>query len=194
MKKYVLILLMIVSPLIGQENKAQQMNFPYVNNSLKLYTALGLPTGIGLVYAPEIRSSINNNVLNVLNFDLQWIGVDVAADIASHQLNHLLAVGFGFSFQYSVGTLLANGARFYVDLLGVGIQFGIVEGGMILSINSLGIQSTFSNGFYVAVRTKLNLSRNMRHNTISVGYGGYVAIGYDFGKLINPKDYEPRMK
>lgn len=74
--KKILLLVLLCSPMMTQENNQVMMNFPYVNNTLKMYMALGLPTGIGLLYAPEIRSSINNNILHVLNFDLKFLGVD----------------------------------------------------------------------------------------------------------------------
>jgi len=90
MKKLLLLSLLIASPLMAQDNT--KMNLPYVNNSLKLYTALGLPTGVGLLYAPEFRSSINNNVLHVLNFDVKFLVFDstgVGLDL----------VGFDVGFQ-----------------------------------------------------------------------------------------------
>ena len=187
MKKYILVLLMIVSPLMAQDNT--KMNFPYVNNSLKLYATIGLPLGIGFLYAPEFRSSINNNVLHVLNFDVKFLGFDstgVGMDI----------VGFDVGFQYSVGSLLSNGSRFYIDLIGVGFGAGFIENtsGRIASLNILGIQYTVSNGFYWALRSHINFERRYEYKNVSTSFGAYLALGYDFGKKINPKDYEARSR
>lgn len=188
MKKSLILIILATSPLIGQERQ----NFPYINHSLKLYTALGLPTGIGFLYAPEIRGSINDNVLHVLNFDLKWIGIDRTGNINNTDFNKQISMGFGSSFQYSVGSILSDGSRFYIDLVGVGYQSGLIDKGNFVSIHLLGYQNTLSNGFYWGIRTKLNLIRDTSQQIVT-GFGGYIAIGYDFGKKLNPKDYEARI-
>ena len=187
MKKYILVLLMLTSPLMAQDNT--QMNFPYVNNSLKLYATIGLPLGIGFLYAPEFRSSINNNVLHVLNFDVKFLGLD-ATGVGLHLL------GFDLGFQYSVGSLLSNGGRFYVDLIGVGLGGGFCEGddGTIIRINLPGFQNTLANGFYWAIRTHIAIQEDVRERNYKGSFGAYLALGYDFGKKINPKDYESRSR
>ncbi|MGL4562672.1 MAG: hypothetical protein ACRCVW_02300 [Brevinema sp.] len=190
MRKILILLILAISPLIAQEQK----HFPYINHSLKLYTALGLPTGIGFLYAPEIRSSINDNVLHILNFDLKWIGIDRTGNLSNGSFNKSISIGFASSFQYSVGSLLSDGSRFYIDLIGIGYQSGVVDKGNFVSIYLLGYQNTLSNGFYWGIRTKMNLITNPLNQQIVIGFGGYVAIGYDFGKKLNPKDYNSRMK
>ncbi|MGL4368011.1 MAG: hypothetical protein ACRCTQ_07030 [Brevinemataceae bacterium] len=189
MKKYILLLLIIlVSPMMAQENKQAIGNFPYVNNTFKMYVALGLPIGVGFLYAPEFRSSINNNILHVLNFDVKFVGVNMSAV-------GLDLLGFDVGIQYSVGTILASGARFYVDLIGVGISYGFHEhSGQLLQINILGFQSTSANGFYIALRSYVSLARRAKNYPIKPSFAAYLAIGYDFGKKINPKDYESRMR
>ncbi len=189
MKKILIALILVTSPLIGQEKK----NFPYLNHSLKVYIALGLPTGIGLLYAPEIRGSIDDNVLHVFNFDLKWIGIDRTGNISKEGFSESISVGFASSFQYSVGSLLADGSRFYIDLIGVGYQSGLVDKGYFVSVNLLGYQNTLANGFYWGIRTKMNLISSPDQQLV-IGFGGYIAMGYDFGKILNPKDYEPRAK
>ena len=184
MKKMLLLTLMLASPLMGQDNT--KMNFPYVNNSLKLYATIGLPTGIGFLYAPEFRSSVNDNVLHVLNFDVKFLGLD-ATGVGLHLL------GFDLGFQYSVGSLLSNGGRFYVDLIGVGWGGGFCEGdGSIIRINLPGFQNTLANGFYWALRTHVALQEHKREHIYKASFGAYLALGYDFGKKMNPKDYESR--
>lgn len=190
MKKILILFILVISPLIAQEKK----EFPYINHSLKLYIALGLPTGIGLLYAPEIRSSINDNVLHVLNFDLKWIGIDRTGNLSKENFSKSISVGFGSSFQYSVGSILSDGSRFYIDLIGVGYQSGLVDTGNFVSIHLLGYQNTLSNGFYWGIRTKMNLIQNPITQKIVFGFGGYITMGYDFGKKLNPKDYESRIK
>ena len=189
MKKVLILLLLVTSPLIGQDRE----NFPYLNHSLKVYVALGLPTGIGLLYAPEIRGSINDNVLHVLNFDLKWVGVDRTGNTSNGGFSESISIGFASSFQYSVGSLLADGARFYIDLIGVGYQSGLVDKGNFVSVNLLGYQNTLANGFYWGIRTKMNLISSPDQKLV-IGFGGYIAMGYDFGKILNPKDYESRTK
>ncbi|MDK2818726.1 MAG: hypothetical protein KFW21_04680 [Spirochaetota bacterium] len=189
MKKMLILLTLITSPLTGQEEK----NFLYINHSLKLYAALGLPTGIGFLYAPEIRSSIDDNVLHVLNFDLKWLGIERTGNLSGGSFNKQISVGFASSFQYSVGSILSDGSRFYIDLIGVGYQSGLIDTGSFVSIYLLGYQNTLFNGFYWGIRTKMNLIRDPNQQLI-VGFGGYIAMGYDFGKKLNPKDYDSRMK
>ncbi|MGL4368013.1 MAG: hypothetical protein ACRCTQ_07040 [Brevinemataceae bacterium] len=191
MKKYILLLLLIlVSPMMAQENKQTSLpKFAYINPSIKFYFTLGLPLGFGLLFAPEIRSSINNNVLHVLNFDIKYIGIDVSPTAVE-------CSGIGVNFQYSIGSILASGGRFYVDLIGVGYNLGIMESQRpYLTVNTIGFQNTLSNGFYWGIRTYLTLMKDRREtDRWRTGFGAYLAIGYDFGKKINPKDYESRMR
>ncbi|MGL4368012.1 MAG: hypothetical protein ACRCTQ_07035 [Brevinemataceae bacterium] len=186
MKKYILLLLIIlVSPMMAQENKQAIGNFPYINNTFKMYVALGLPIGLGFLYAPEFRSSLNDNVLQVVSFDVKFLGFSIIPE-------HLMYLGITASVQYSVGTILVTGSRFYVDLIGAG--WGFAPGQMYFTLNTPGFQSTLHNGFYWAVRTAINFSKSYCTGSLLVGFEGYLAIGYDFGKKINPKDYESRMR
>ncbi|MGL4561132.1 MAG: hypothetical protein ACRCV0_02430 [Brevinema sp.] len=191
MKKYILVLLMLVSPLMSQENtqNGSLPKFAYINPSIKLYATLGLPLGLGLLFAPEIRSSVNNNILHVLNFDIKYIGIDLSATAVE-------CSGIGVNFQYSIGSILANGGRFYVDLIGIGYNLGIIESGRpYLSINTIGFQNTLQNGFYWGIRTHLTLMKDRRDvDRWKTSFGAYLALGYDFGKKINPKDYESRLR
>ena len=119
MKKYILVLMMIVSPLIGQENTKKIS--PPVNNSLKFYLMAGLPAGIGLTYTAEFRSRPTSPTIHALNVDMQFIAIEFTPIGAG-------VIGGEFGLQYSIGSLLPNGSRFYVDLIGVGAEFmGIAD-------------------------------------------------------------------
>ena len=196
MKKYILVLLMLVSPLMAQDDT--KVIFPPVqlNNALKFYLMAGLPAGIGLTYTAEFRSRPTSPTIHALNVDMQFIAIEYTPI-------GIGVIGGEFGLQYSIGSLLPSGARFYVDLIGVGAEFmGI--GGLVpfYSVKLLGFQHTTSNGFYWGLRSKLSLvniainnsTENISLKKTFVGFGAYLAIGYDFGKKINPKDYEPRSR
>ena len=202
MKKYILVLLMIVSPLMAQDNT--KVIFPPVqlNSALKFYLMAGLPAGIGLTYTAEFRSRPTSPTIHALNVDMQFIAIEYTALGIS-------VIGGDFGLQYSIGSLLPSGARFYVDLIGIGVDvMGIESSYPFYSVKLLGFQYTSSNGFYWGLRSKLTISTSTPFRISSygeptttyyidetrVGFGAYLAIGYDFGKKINPKDYEPRSR
>ncbi len=73
------------------------------------------------------------------------------------------------------------------------------------SVNLMGFQYTAHNGFYWGLRSALTISAYVPVRVISsqdtytfniertdVGFGAYLAIGYDFGKKINPNSYNAR--
>ena len=202
MKKYILVLLMLVSPLMAQENTKKIS--PPVNNALKFYLMAGLPAGIGLTYTAEFRSRPTSPTIHALSIDMQFSAIECTA------LGPNL-IGGKFGLQYSIGSLLPSGARFYVDLIGLGVDvMGMEFPHPFYSVKLLGFQHTTSNGFYWGIRSALSIStfvsiiENSRVGSLSVstkvgtiprtdvGFGAYLALGYDFGKKINPKDYEPR--
>ena len=148
MKKYILVLLMIVSPLIGQENTKKIS--PPVNNSLKFYLMAGLPAGIGLTYTAEFRSRPTSPTIHALSIDMQFSAIECTA------LGPNL-IGGKSGLQYSIGSLLPSGARFYVDLIGLGAQ--IMGTSYIVPfyvVNLLGFQHTTSSGFYWGFKIKNN--------------------------------------
>ena len=200
MKKYILVLLMLVSPLIAQENTKKIS--PPVNNALKFYLMGGLPTGIGLTYTAEFRSRPTSPTIHALSFDMQFIAIEYTPI-------GIGVIGGDFGLQYSIGSLLPSGAHFYVDLIGLGVDvqyMGIYFPYPFYSVKLLGFQYTSSNGFYWGLRSKLTISTSNPFTVVvdrtptttyyidetKIGFGAYLAIGYDFGKKINPKDYEPR--
>ena len=152
----------------------------------------GLPAGIGLTYTAEFRSRPTSPTIHALNVDMQFIALENTGLGTG-------AIGGEFGLQYSIGSLLPSGARFYVDLIGLGAQ--IMGTSYIVPfyvVNLLGFQHTTSSGFYWGLRSKITITDYVRKNSsdtgTSVGFGAYLAIGYDFGKKINPKDYEPRSR
>ena len=150
MKKYILVLMMIVSPLIAQDNT--KVVFPPVqlNSALKFYLMGGLPAGIGLTYTAEFRSRPTSPTIHALNVDMQFIALENTGLGTG-------AIGGEFGLQYSIGSLLPSGARFYVDLIGLGAQ--IMGTSYIVPfyvVNLLGFQHTTSSGFYWGFKIKNN--------------------------------------
>ena len=170
-----------------------------------------LDDALGMLFTKSENTDTINGVIasllsiHALSFDMQFSAIECTA------LGPNL-IGGKFGLQYSIGSLLPSGARFYVDLIGIGVDImGIEFPHPFYSVKLLGFQHTTSNGFYWGLRTALSISTfvdiiEKRHigggqwthtkiGTIprtDVGFGAYLAIGYDFGKKINPKDYEPR--
>ena len=204
MKKLLLVLLMIVSPLMAQDDTKVIFLPVQLNSALKFYLMAGLPAGIGLTYTAEFRSRPTSPTIHALNVDVQFIAIEFTPIGAG-------VIGGEFGLQYSIGSLLPNGSRFYVDLIGVGVEFmSIADLVPFYSVKLLGFQHTTSNGFYWGLRSKITISTSTpikvttyegsRYSSSTthyidetrVGFGAYLAIGYDFGKKINPKDYAPR--
>lgn len=158
-----------------------------VNHGSKLYGVIGSGTiwltgGLGFSYTPEFTVKPEDQIIQVLTVDTQFLGL-------------LNPVDFSFNLigTYGVGYRFNKGYRLVVDIFGVGVNlrsgYSLSGGGYRIPVGMIfnfpGFQFTLANGFYVAWRNNFSVGNFTEFKT-------YFAIGFDFSKMYNPNYYKAR--